>query len=241
MYVQFNDLTEQSLQLFSRRCPHAMKFRHAVLHAIDPIAYLAMQVNVEVSSWTETLDNSERGPLRAELTGTGFIDRVGNRCGCRHDLCERMFLFSKYRPATMLFKLFQQFLSLHQFQGIFPASSNARGTIEMLVSPGSYSLPPIRQLRTNHPAIPLQVWCDKNGGYSQKWQIYPDARPLRYSIMTIGSFVCMKQAPEDAKNWFRFNSLECISCWITWPTIRSGSRYFLKSWLGICPVLIRAG
>lgn len=49
-----------SLQLFRRRCTHAVERRHAVLDAINPIEHQAMQMNVEIGHRTEALD--ERDP-----------------------------------------------------------------------------------------------------------------------------------------------------------------------------------
>ena len=37
-----------TLQLLSRRCAHAVELRYAVLDAIGPIEYQAMQVDVEI-------------------------------------------------------------------------------------------------------------------------------------------------------------------------------------------------
>jgi hypothetical protein len=59
-----DNLPEQPLLLFRRRCAHAVERRHAVLDAINSIEYQAMQMDVEIGRRTKTLNQRDRTGLR---------------------------------------------------------------------------------------------------------------------------------------------------------------------------------
>ncbi len=62
-HESLDDLAKQALQLLSRRRPCAVEFRRSILDTVNAVKHEAMQMNIEISRRTETLNKCNRAGL----------------------------------------------------------------------------------------------------------------------------------------------------------------------------------